>query len=569
LTLPIGSVWRKAALLGSVWAAVEIVLGSFLHNLRFPFTGSLLASIGVCILVAGVQIWNTPGLVWRAGLICALMKSVSPSAVIVGPMIGILTEALLLEATIRLFRSHPAGLLLGGGIAAAVPLIQKMLGLVIVYGIDAALLYVALHEYAVQRVGLEHFGPLDLVGALVVMSVLLGIMMGFVGMAVARKTLRLDREDARSPLVGSSFDFETVDPGQMFSVPALFGHVIALAAGFLAIAELPLWASLLPVATYAAATFLRYRRVARRFVRPRLWIEFALIAILAGLLLGGLTGPAAGWSWQGIAIGLRMTLRAALVIVAFSSISIELRNPVIIRWFLGKGLGRLQSALGVAFQVLPRMMEVFGEQRRFFLHPFDTLAHVLSSAVQWVDRLDHEAEARRRTFVITGERGTGKTSFLLRLITKLQHSGWAAGGVLAPAVIKDGEPEGYDVRDVRTGFSVPLCRSGVPPTGIESGPYSFFPSGVAFGRNALDTRLLVGMDVVCIDEIGPLEMRGEGWASSTRELLRDLEAPLLLVVRSSLLHRISTFLDGAPKTYWDPSKTTDGEAFDQLRALLH
>ncbi|MGB2958141.1 MAG: nucleoside-triphosphatase [Bacteroidota bacterium] len=568
MTIPIGSVWRKAALLGSVWAAVEVVLGSFLHNLRFPFAGSLLASLGVCILVAGVRIWDTPGLVWRAGLICALMKSVSPSAVIIGPMIGIVTEALLLEATIRFFRSHPVGLLLGGGIATAVPLIQKMLGLVIVYGIDAARLYVALYEYAVRGFGVEFFGPLDLVGALVVVSILLGIMMAFVGMTVARKALRLDREDARPPLVRLSIDFETVEPGQKYSIHALFGHVIALAAGFLAIAELPLWASLLPVATYAAATFLRYRKVARRFARPRLWIEFTLIAILAGLLLGGLTSPAAEWSWQGVVVGLRMTLRAALMIAAFSSISVELRNPEIIRWFLRKGLGRLQSALGVAFQALPRMMESFGKQSRFFLHPFDTLAHVLSSALQWVNRLDHEAEARRHTFVITGERGTGKTSFLLRLVTELQHSGWAAGGVLAPAVIRDGEPEGYDVRDIRTGLSVPLCRSGVPTTGIESGPYSFFPSGVAFGRNALDARMLVGMDVVCIDEIGPLEMRGEGWASATRELLRNLETPLLLVVRSSLLHRVSTFLDGGPKTYWDPSRTTDREALEQLSALL-
>jgi nucleoside-triphosphatase THEP1 len=546
---------------------VEIVLGSFLHNIRFPFAGSLLASLGVCILVAGVRIWNIPGLVWRTGLICGLMKSVSPSAVVIGPMLGIMTEALLLEAAIRIFRSHPVGLLIGGGIAAAVPLLQKILGLVIVYGINAARLYLALHEYVVRELRVEFFGPLHLVGVLVGLSLLLGVSMALAGIAVARKTLRIDLRATTSPSSDSAFDFQIVEPGQKFSVLAIFGHFFALVGGMLAIAELPLLESLLPIMAYAAISFLRYRKVARRFTRPRLWIEFVLIATLAGLLLGELRSPDAGWNWSGVLIGLRMTLRAALVIVAFSSISVELRNPDVIRWFLRKGLGRLQSGLGVAFQALPRMLEVFGQQRRFLLHPFQTLAHVLASAMQWVERLDRDAEARRRTFVITGGRGTGKTSFLLRLLAALKRSGWSAGGILSPAVNNDGKRKGYDVRDLRTGLSVPLCRVGGPATGIVSGPYAFSPAGIAFGRKALDARSLAGMDVVCIDEIGPLELGGDGWAPATRELLKHLDAPLILVVRSSLLDQLSSFLDRDPEAFWHPSTTTDREAFDRLRTL--
>ena len=568
MTLPAGSVWRRAALLGSVWAAVEVVLGTSLHNLRFPLAGTHLASTGVCILVAGFRIWTIPGLIWRTGLICALMKSLSPSAVIIGPMLGILTEAFLLEFMVRLFRSHPAGLLLGGGIAAAVPLLQKLLQLMITYGMDAARLYLTLHEYVVKGLNIESFAPLDLIAALFVVSVLIGGTMALAGMAVARRTLRVSPRATGVPPAESGFDFDTVEPGQKFSVHALLGHLVALAAGFLAIAELPLWVSVLPVAAYAAAALLRYRRVTRRFARPRLWIEFAVIAILAGLFLGGLGSSEAGWSWHGVVIGLRMTLRAVLVIVAFSSISVELRNPQVVRWFLQRGLGRLQSALGVAFQALPRTIDAFGRQPRSVLHPSDALVCVLSSAVQWVNRLDDEAAARRTTIVLTGDRGAGKTSFLLRLLTELQGSGWAVGGILAPAVISNGKRLGYDIHDVRTGLSVPLCRSGNPGRRTEAGPYSFFPSGIAFGRKALSTRFLAGVDVVCIDEIGPLEFRGEGWAPAVRELLRDLEAPLVLVVRSSLLDRLSMFLDGEPGAYWNPSTTTRGEALDQLHALL-
>jgi hypothetical protein len=33
-------VWLKAAVLGGLWASVEIIIGSFFHNLRLPFAGT-------------------------------------------------------------------------------------------------------------------------------------------------------------------------------------------------------------------------------------------------------------------------------------------------------------------------------------------------------------------------------------------------------------------------------------------------------------------------------------------------------------------------------------------------
>ena len=86
------TVWRRAAIYGSLWAASEIVVGSFLHNLRIPFAGSLLAAFGVLVMTAGHRAHPERGLIWRSAVVCALMKSISPSAVILGPMVGIAME---------------------------------------------------------------------------------------------------------------------------------------------------------------------------------------------------------------------------------------------------------------------------------------------------------------------------------------------------------------------------------------------------------------------------------------------------------------------------------------------
>ena len=126
--------WLKAAVLGCLWASSEIVLGSFLHNLRVPFSSIFLTSIGIILLISVSFQWKDKGLIWRSGLICALMKSVSPSAVIFGPMIAILSEALLLEFSVRIAGKNVVGFMLGSLLAMSWNFFQKIANYLIFYG---------------------------------------------------------------------------------------------------------------------------------------------------------------------------------------------------------------------------------------------------------------------------------------------------------------------------------------------------------------------------------------------------------------------------------------------------
>lgn len=72
----VDTTWAKAAVLGGLWASFEIVIGSFLHNMHIPFSGSFLTFIATIFMIAFYQLWPEKGLIWRAGLICALMKSI-------------------------------------------------------------------------------------------------------------------------------------------------------------------------------------------------------------------------------------------------------------------------------------------------------------------------------------------------------------------------------------------------------------------------------------------------------------------------------------------------------------
>ena len=133
--------WIKASIAGTIWAASEIVLGSFLHNLRVPFSGNILTAIGVVILISISYIWTDKGLFWRAGLICALMKTLSPSAIIFGPMIAIFSESVLLELSVRLLGRTIAGYLMGAMFAMSWNLFQKIANYIIYYGANIIEVY--------------------------------------------------------------------------------------------------------------------------------------------------------------------------------------------------------------------------------------------------------------------------------------------------------------------------------------------------------------------------------------------------------------------------------------------
>lgn len=126
--------WIRASIIGTIWAAAEIVLGSFLHNLRVPFSGNMLTAIALVILIAVSYRWRQHGLYWRAGLICALMKAMSPSAIIFGPMIAIIMESVLLEVSVRLLGRTYLGFIVGSMLAMSWNLFQKVFNMIIFYG---------------------------------------------------------------------------------------------------------------------------------------------------------------------------------------------------------------------------------------------------------------------------------------------------------------------------------------------------------------------------------------------------------------------------------------------------
>ncbi len=548
---------------GSMWAAVEIVAGSFLHNLRVPFAGGLLSAVGVMLMTAGHRSCPERGLIWRAALVCALMKSVSPSAVILGPMVGIVMEGLLLETMVRLFGGRAVGYLAGGALAVSWALAQRLLTALVAFGPNVVRLYVDAYAYASRTLGVSSFGPFDLVAAVAGIEMILGGLAAAVGLHAA------SRSDALAPPAGARSQPSDWFPGPPtlaeghWSLLRLALVGVGLVAGMAGLARLPLWAATASVALFAAFVLRTYPRAARRVRRVSLWIELAAVMALAGLVFGGVRDGLAGLL-GGAAAGLLMALRATLVLFAFTAVSVELRNPTILSWVERRGLRGLSDALGVAFGALPTFTRALAEHRRLWRRPWVLNAILLRIANGLV--LTPDAGRRNApTVVLAGETGAGKTTFATALVGQLRRRDIRVGGILAPGMLAGGRRSGFDIVSLASGERAPLAREqqDVARPHARWSRFAFDAAGLALGASALNDGV-EGADVVVVDEVGPFELSGGGW-SAALDALNDFPGVTILVVRESIVEEVRARWGGADTAVYHVSHANLDEITDRVR----
>jgi molybdopterin-guanine dinucleotide biosynthesis protein A len=138
--------------------------------------------------------------------------------------------------------------------------------------------------------------------------------------------------------------------------------------------------------------------------------------------------------------------------------------------------------------------------------------------------------------LVIGEPGSGKTSWCREYIDRRRKSGSSVGGILSPAIEKQGQRVGSNAVDLLTGQEVPFARlSHHNPfkEGDKVGDYTISRDGILFACRAIEQAVKSRCDLVVIDEVGPLELHGKGLMPAV-ELALSSAVNVLIVVRSSL-----------------------------------
>lgn len=543
--------WHKAAILGSVWASIEIILGSFLHSLKFPLTGTILSAIGISLLVAGHSLWKEQGIVWRAGIICAVMKSVSPGSVIFGPMIGITVESFIVEIAIRIFGGNAVGYIAGGAVACTTPLIQKTVSYLFVYGTDIVTVFDKMVGFAAKSLNLPFIDTADVVVAVIAVNLLFGSFSSVMGLIVGR---RARFHSAQMSKQIAPIHTDTLQPPQGdFSVALMLLHFGILIAGL--IVQSILFLLYVPVCVFL------YPVVRKRFRTLPFWFEAGLVSAAAGLIIGGFS--LSSWT-DGLQIGLQMFLRAVFVVSIFGAITVELRNPLVVNFLFQKRLKNFSTALDTAFGALPSIIDSLQQEKHFFRRPIDSLSRLLARA----DALVPVRSVSTKVFILTGEINSGKSRLAEDIFKALRSEGLTVGGIIQRKVMRNGERYGYDLLNIRTQESTPLCRTEAPDEGIVAGPFKFYPGGIRFGIESLSPAAIKDCDVVIVDEVGPLEIKGEGWYEPVTGMLKNYSGNLLIVIRKHLVEEITTKMKFVPAMRWDSNDVEIADILKQIRSTV-
>jgi nucleoside-triphosphatase THEP1 len=140
--------------------------------------------------------------------------------------------------------------------------------------------------------------------------------------------------------------------------------------------------------------------------------------------------------------------------------------------------------------------------------------------------------------IITGEIHSGKTTFAQKIISDLLNQKIRVAGFVSVGIDKDGTRTGFNLEEIGSLRRVELCSDRKDDKGLRLGRFYFNREALAFGNEILNLHNLSDKQLIVIDEIGQLELKGLGWSEAINKSSGSFLIPQLWVVRKSLVQKI-------------------------------
>ncbi len=558
--------WLKAAVIGSIWAAFEIIVGSFLHNMHIPFSGIFLSSASIFLLVSFMQIWPDKGVILRAGVICALMKSISPSAVILGPMIGILLEAFLLEVMVLLAGRNLIAYMIAGALAVSSTLLQRLGMLLVTYGFDLVAIAKPFYFFLVKMTRLEGVAPRYLLIGVITVYFIIGALAAILGYYTGKNYLRKPKSTTNTLALSApdsaqfAFDDEPDNRYPLGTMLLILGSMVS-AMWLINFMFLPY--GMMVGGLFIGIILYAYRHALGRLQKPGLWIQFFLITVIAAVFWEW-TKTGTFFSMRGLLVGLKMNYRAVIVILGFTAISVELRNPLIKALLTQKGYASLYQSLHLSFAALPAIVGTIPSGKKLRSQNKSVIPNLLAQAEGLLTQFEQKNKQFDHVFIITGGVHEGKTTFAQAVAQSLKQRNIPIEGFLAHGTFKGDRRYSFHIEDLKSGHQHLLCVRDSRPDWTTFGGFSFDPDVLELGN-----RLLKNIDpksVVIIDEVGNFEFRQKkGWFEGLSHILSHHPATQQIwVVRRDFISNLQSLFPIPDEHIFDIRDGRPEEMVDML-----
>ena len=186
------------AVFGTLWGVVEMSLGTVLKSLNIPLSGVVLSAIGLTIALIGRIFVPKRGSTLVVGVIATLLKLFSLGGVVMGPMIGIMSEALVAEVVLSLLnRQNQVVFLAAGGAGVLCPLVQPFVTGPLFFGRSLFTVWLDLLDTGRRLLGLDTGAVVIIVAGMALIYIAIGFVAGLLAWRVGRQIqARLGRSSA-------------------------------------------------------------------------------------------------------------------------------------------------------------------------------------------------------------------------------------------------------------------------------------------------------------------------------------------------------------------------------------
>jgi nucleoside-triphosphatase THEP1 len=142
-------------------------------------------------------------------------------------------------------------------------------------------------------------------------------------------------------------------------------------------------------------------------------------------------------------------------------------------------------------------------------------------------------------YIVAGGIDEGKTQHMIDLYHKKEQG----DGFISRKIFVDGNGFiGYELVRLGTGEKLPLAYKSEHVPGdwdeiYRFGPFSFSKKAFAFAERIIAEIIDKGIEPVFIDEIGPLELRGQGFCNVLKNVLKT-QRDVFLAVRNHCVKEV-------------------------------
>lgn len=178
----------RTAVLASLWAFVEITIGTWLHAVRVPFRGLILSLLTAGLLVFAKNILQYRGSLIILGIIAVTIKSTLVGVFILNPIIAILMESLFAEVVFLIVKPNAIGSITAGMAVLFYTFLHSVTAQIFFFGFDILNVYVAiLGKFIHLNVDKSTYALL-LILTYMAVHLVFGSIAGWFGYRVATKT---------------------------------------------------------------------------------------------------------------------------------------------------------------------------------------------------------------------------------------------------------------------------------------------------------------------------------------------------------------------------------------------